>query len=179
MSRLLWQYSPPWRPDGPVEVILDKRVLRVGSDLYPVSAMSSVHVDSWEDIEREQAWYQLRRMTIFALPFAGLGIMLLYAGPADGLVGGLLLGVGVLVFGIGLGRHIYYLRSPALFELVAVIAGKRRALFSCQDHEWVWSLHDELVDEMNNTATATTMKFTINGGQGFQFGNGNTQRNNF
>jgi Family of unknown function (DUF6232) len=189
MSRLRWQptlpkvlVSPPWRSTGrPVRVTLDKRVLRVGSDIYPVAAMSAVHVDTLEDGERWQARRQLVRTNIYgALPLAGLGIVFLRAGWTYVLVGGLLLGVAVLVLGIGTGRYINHVRRPALYRLVAVMAGQRRTLFSCRDHEAVWAVHNGLVRAMNTAATGgTTMTFTINGGQGFQFGNGNTQYNNF
>jgi hypothetical protein len=87
--------------------------------------------------------------------------------------------VAVLILGIGVGRYINHVRRPALYELVAVMAGQRRALFSCRNHAFVWDVHDGLLKGMNTTATMTTMTFTINGGQGFQFGNGNTQYNNF
>jgi Family of unknown function (DUF6232) len=188
MSRLRWQHtlpkvlaSLPRRPSGRVvRVTLDKRVLRVGSDIYPVTAMSAVHVDSWENPERSRACRQFRRMSIYvALPFVGLGIEFLRAGQTYALAGGVLLGVGVLVLGIGIGRYIHLMRRPALYELVAVMAGQRRALFSCRDHAFVWRVHDGLRKAMNTPTTMTTMTFTINGGQGFQFGDGNIQRNNF
>jgi hypothetical protein len=78
-----------------------------------------------------------------------------------------------------MGRYINRVRRPALYRLVAVMAGERRALFSCRDHAVVWAVHDGLVRAMNTPAAVITTTFTINGGQGFQFGNGNTQYNNF
>jgi hypothetical protein len=187
MSRLRWQptlpkvlVSLPRRPSGrTVRVTLDKRVLRVGSGMYPVSAMSAVHVDSWENRDRRLARRQFRRTSILALPFAGLGIEFLRAGQAYGLAGGLLLGAGICVFGMGLGRYIRHLRRPAPYELVAVMAGQRRALFSCRDHAFVWAIHNGLEKALKTPATVTPMTFTITGGQGFQFGNGNTQYNKF
>jgi hypothetical protein len=170
----------PWRRTGPVQVTLEKRVLRVGSHIYPVSAMTTVHVDTWAPRERWQAWRRLRRTGIYpALPFAGVGIEFLRASRTDTPIGGLLLGVSLLILGVGLGLYASSMRRPALFELVAVIAGQRRGLFSCRDHATVWAIHDQLVGAMNNTGPPTSMAFTINGGQGFQFGNGNTQHNSF
>jgi hypothetical protein len=93
--------------------------------------------------------------------------------------GGLFVGLGVLILGVGLERYIRRMRRPALYSLAAVMAGQRRALFSCRDHETVWAVHDGLVKAMNTANTVTPMTFTINGGHGFQFGNGNTQYNNF
>lgn len=118
---LRWQHtlpkvlvSIPWRPSGRVaQVTLDKRILRVGSDLYPVTAMSAVHVDSWENPERSRAWRQFRRTGIYlALPFVGLGIEFLRAGRTYAPAGGLLLGAGVLVLGISVGRYINHMRRP-------------------------------------------------------------------
>lgn len=187
MSPLRWQSLPkvlvsiPWRlTDHPNVVTIAERVLRVGSDMYPVSAMSAVHVDTWRPHEGWQARRQFLRTSIYAgLPIAVLGIGVLREGQMHTVVGGLLLGVGVLLLGIGLGRYIHHLRRPELFELVAVMGGKRRGLFTCRDHDFVWAIQDGLEKAMNTTGTMTTMTFTINGGQGFQFGNGNKQYNNF
>jgi hypothetical protein len=142
--------------------------------------MSAVHVDTIENNERSWARRQLRRTSIYpGLPFAVLGIDFVRAGWTYALVGGLLLGVAVLVLGIGMGRYIRRVHRPARYSLVAVMAGERRVLFSCRDHEVVWAVHGGLEKAMRTTAAVTTTTFTINGGQGFQFGNGNTQYNNF
>jgi hypothetical protein len=76
-------------------VTIDERVLRVGSDMYPVSAMSAVHVDTWRPHEGRQARRQFLRTSIYAgLPVAVTGIGVLREGQTHTLVGGLLLGVG-------------------------------------------------------------------------------------
>jgi hypothetical protein len=118
-------------------------------------------------------------MSIYALPAAVLGLATLREGWAYVLVGGLLLGGAVIVLAISLGWYIKRVRRPALYRLVAVMGGERRALFSCRDHATVWAVHNGLIRAMNTPAAVTTTTFTINGGQGFQFGNGNTQYNSF
>jgi hypothetical protein len=163
-----------------IRVTLEKRVLRVGSDLYPVAAMSAVHVDSLEDHERSEARRDLGRTSLYlVLAPAVLGIVFLQAGTAHVLVGGVLVGAALVVLGVAVGRYLYHLRRPALYRLVAVMAGQRRVLFSCRDHKAVWAIHNGLVGAMNTASTGNTVTFTINGGQGFQFGNGNAQHNNF
>lgn len=188
MSRLRWRRnlprvlgSLPWRHAlHSSHVKIDGRVLHVGSDAYSVASMSAVHVDTLEPVERWHAWRQLRKMSIYpGLPIAALGIEFLRAGWTYALAGGMLLGLGALILSVGTGWYLYRVHRPATFHLVAVIAGRRRALFSSRDHDFVWSIRKKLAEAIDTATTPTTTTFNISGGRGFQFGNGNTQNNRF
>lgn len=143
-------------------------------DEAKVEEFMEIRLGRQEILTREEA-----RDVYPGLPVAAIGIGLLREGQTHALEGGLFLGIGVLILGIGLWRYINHLRRPELFELVAVMGGKRRGLFTCRDHDFVWAIQDGLEKAMNTTDTMTTMRFTINGGQGLQFGNGNNQFNKF